>query len=198
MLNDGIVNPNPRTLILLQHFNHGAQNDTSTRYFFIHHRINGDYNDIKSLQILSEVCKSMVPLCRKRLFSSLHLHDWNLERFNDLLSKNPDISRYMRSLSYRVYNPIGHELNCLDILKERSSLQSIELSSSGLSWNNFPEPMRSSLVSLIQLPTVTHLYIYSFTRFPVMVLSGCSNLINLQFGALELVPPEVNQVISRS
>ena len=31
-----------------------------------------------------------------------------------------------------------------------------------------------------------------------MVLSGCSNLIDLHLEELELVPPEVNQVISRS
>ena len=158
----------------------------------------GDDKDIKSLQILSQACKSMVPLCRKHLFSSLCHRKLNSERFNDLLSKNPDIAFYVKHLNYRVYNPTDHELNCLDILKERSSLQSIELSSPGLNWNNFSESIRSSLVSLIQLPTVTHLKIYSFEGFSAMALSGCSNLIDLQLGDLELVPPEVNQVISRS
>ena len=57
---------------------------------------------------------------------------------------------------------------------------------------------KSSLVSLIQLPTVTHLDIYSFKGFPATALSGCSNLIDLQLRELELVPPEVNQVISVS
>ena len=161
----------------------------------------GDDKDIKSLQILSQVCKSMVPLCRKHLFSSLRLYDFNLERFNDLLSKNPDIACYVRSLKFIVFNKNNttyHELNCLDVLKERSFLQSIELSSLGLDWNNLPESVRSSLVSLIQLPTVTHLDICSFKGFPVMVLSGCTNLIDLRLGPLKLVPPEVSQVISRS
>ena len=158
----------------------------------------GDDKDIKSLQILSQACKSMVPLCRKHLFSSLCHRKLNSERFNDLLSKNPDIAFYVKHLNYRVYNPTDHELNCLDILKERSSLQSIELSSPGLNWNNFSESIRSSLVSLIQLPTVTHLKIYSFEGFSAMALSGCSNLIDLQLGYLDLALPEVNQVISRS
>jgi hypothetical protein len=89
----------------------------------------GDDGDIKSLQTLSQACKSMVPLCRKHLFSSLRLRSKSeSECFSDLLSKNPDIARYVRSLNYAVYNSIGdHELNILDVLEERSSLQSIEL-----------------------------------------------------------------------
>ena len=47
-----------------------------------------------------------LPLCRKHLFSSLYLiSNLSLEHFGDLLSKNPDIARYARSLSYEVHNP---------------------------------------------------------------------------------------------
>jgi len=158
-----------------------------------------NYEDIKSLKILSQVCKSMVPLCRKHLFSSLILHsELDSERFSNLLSKNPDIARYVRFLVYVVYNPISdHELNVLDMLKKRSPLQSIQLSS--LSWNaDLPELMRSSLVFLIQLPTVTFLNIHTFEGFPATALSGCGNLIDLHLGKLNMAPPEVNQVISRS
>jgi hypothetical protein len=167
----------------------------------------GDDGDIKSLQILSQTCKSMVPLCRKHLFSSLRLHTrLDSERFSDLLSRIPDIARYVTSLNYAVYDsPIyDHELNILDILKEHS-LQSIELLSPlGFirDWRKFPESIRSSLVCLIQLPTVTHLSIKSFKGFPATALSRCSNLIDLRLAKLrlEIAPPspEVNQVISRS
>ena len=157
----------------------------------------GDDEHIKSLQILSQTSKSMVPLCRKHLFSSLHLFDTlDSECFSDLLSKNPDIACYVRSLIYSVYNPItDHELNILDALRERSSLISIKLRSlTTFDKVNLPE----SLVSLIQLPTVTHLDIEYFEGFPATALSGCSNLIDLQLGGLTLVLPKVNQVISRS
>ena len=156
--------------------------------------------DVNSLRILSLTCKSMVPLCRKHLFSSLRLDsEFSFERFSDLLSKNPEIACYVRDLNYGIYNPIGdHKLNILNILKERSSLQLIALSSEWLYWNDFPESTRSSLLSLIELPTVIHLYIYSIKGFPAIVLSGCSNLINLQLKDLEIASPEVNQVISRS
>ena len=139
----------------------------------------GDDDDIKSLQTLSQACKSMVPLCRKHLFSSLHLGSSNSELYNDLLSKNPDIASYLRNLYYGVFDYLSdHELNILDMLKKRPSLQSIELTSSrfSLDWNYFPEPMRSSLISLIQLPTVARLTIHSHKNFPVTVLSGCSNV----------------------
>ena len=158
--------------------------------------------DIESLRTLSQACKSMVPLCRKHLFSTLFLRcNSNSVRFNDLLSKNPDIAHYVRSLDYGIYNipSSGHELNILDMLKKCSSLRSIVLSSlRDLTWNNLTESTRSSILSLIQLPTVTSLSIYSFNGFPATALSGCGNLINLNLGVLNLVPPEVSQAISRS
>ena len=165
----------------------------------------GDDEDIKSLRILSLACKSMVPLCRKPLFSYIRnlasLPVSVLKRFNDLLSKKPDIARYVKRLDYRCFThtpTFDEELNILDILKKRSSLQRIRLSSSGSNWNNFPESLRSSLVSLIQLPTVVHLDIEDFNEFPATALSGCSNLTNLWLGSIEFSPPEVNQIISRS
>ena len=57
------------------------------------------------------------------------------ERFSDLLSKNPDIACYMTDLNHKTWSRISdHELHILDMLKEHSSLQSIELSSSELDW----------------------------------------------------------------
>jgi hypothetical protein len=161
-----------------------------------------DENDgnIKSLLILSQTSKSMVPLCRKHLFSNLNLlRDLKSERFANLISKNPDIARYVRILNFRVYNPISDdELNILDLLKKRSSLQTIILQTSGMDWNDFPESMQSSIVSLIQLPTVSFLGLESFKGFPATAISGCSNLMHLEFIKVELAPPEVNQIIPRS
>ena len=93
-----------------------------------------------------------------------------------------------------------HELNILDMLKEHSSLQWIELSSGweSLDWNNLTESMRLSLAFLMQMPTVIFLSINSLKGFPATALSGCSNLIELHLGDLNLAPPEINQVISRN
>ena len=163
----------------------------------------GDDEDIKSLQILSQTCKYMVPPCRKHLFSSLNLHsDLYSERFSDLLLKNPDIARYVTSFSYRVSNLTSdRDLNILDMLKGHASLQLIQLSPlkalRSLKWKDFPESIRSSLIFLIQLPSVTHLDITHFKEFPATALSLCSNLIDLQFKRLSFAPSEVNQVIPR-
>ncbi|KIM37826.1 hypothetical protein M413DRAFT_256753 [Hebeloma cylindrosporum] len=162
----------------------------------------GDDGDISSLQCLSQACKFMVPLCRKHLFSSLHIPSSKskLEDLSELLSKNPDIAHYVKSLHYVVYIPIGdHELNILDVLKEFSPLQSIELQSLATQWDDFPESIRSSLVFLIHLPTVVRLSMQSFKGFPAIALSRCSNLVDLQLrGRLQMAPPEVNQVIQRN
>ena len=137
-----------------------------------------DVLDIRSLQTLSQACKSMVPLCRKYLFSSLHLaSELRLERFSDLFSKNPDIACYVRNLNYGVDYSISDcgssiGLSILEMLKEHSSLQSIALSSRWFYWNEFSESIRSSLLSLIQLPTVTHLSINQFKGFPATAQIG--------------------------
>ena len=160
--------------------------------------------DVNSLRILSLTCKSMVPLCRKHLFSYLSLASHPLKilkRFNDLHSTNPDIARYVRRLDYIACIPVfTEELKFLHILTEHSSLQRIRLRSlrSSWPWNNLPNSLRSSLISLIQLPTVFHLDIEDLNGFPATALSGCSNLIDLWLRNLEFSPPEVNQVISRS
>jgi hypothetical protein len=148
-----------------------------------------DDADIKSLQILSQACRSMVPLCRNHLFSSLCLvDDIKSLRFSNLLLKNPDIARYVRSLDYGfgIHNPVSdHDLNILDMLKIHSSLKSIAISSPGLDWNVLPEPIRSSLVSLIQLPTIARIGIYSIKngfqqwRSQVVATSSTFNLERL-------------------
>ena len=156
---------------------------------------------IKRLRNLSQVCKSMVPLCRKHLFLSLCLDSISISRrFSKLLSINPDIACYVKKLRYRIWSPISdHELHILEMLKERSSLQSIVLQPTPrMAWNDLPESIRSSLVSLIELPTVTHLNINYFKWFPATALSGCSNIIDLQLREVELSPPEVNHVSLRS
>jgi hypothetical protein len=116
-----------------------------------------------------------------------------------LLSENPDIACYVRSLHYEVHNPFSdHELNILDILKKRSSLQSVEIMTPELDWYDLPGSLQSSLVSLIQLPTVVKLSLHSIFWFPAIAFSGCINLIDLQLRYIELAPPDDDQVISRS
>ncbi|KIM37827.1 hypothetical protein M413DRAFT_30734 [Hebeloma cylindrosporum] len=157
--------------------------------------------DVNTIQILSQTCKFMVPLCRKHLFSSLDLRSmFRAERFSDLLSKNPDIACYLRILNFYVDTPIAdHERDILEILKNKcTNLRSITLSSTG-NWNDLPESIRSCLIFLIQLPTITRLSIGSFKTFPANELSRCSNLIHLQLHSwLQMAPPKANQIMSHS
>ena len=143
----------------------------------------GDDEDIKSLHILSQTCKYMVSPCHKHLlfskFSPLHLGEVNLNHFSDLLFKNPWMARYVRRLSYLLFPPFSdHDLNVIDILKKHSSKSFHSILLSSAEWNDIPESIRSSLVSLIQLPTITYLDI-DIIGFPAAALSGCNNLMFL-------------------
>ena len=155
----------------------------------------GDDEDVKSLQMLSQACKSMVPLCRKHLFSSIRLiSESKSERFSDLLSKNPDIARYVRNLYYSFFHiPQAHELNTIEILKERSPLHAIQLSSRrDWDWNDFPESIRSSLVSCSScqlLPSSASIYSTSFRRrrSQVVATSSTSSLDALNWILLKSI-----------
>ena len=167
----------------------------------------GNHEDIRSLHILSQTCKYLESPCHKYLFSKfsclLLLRGTNLERKSDLLLKNPWIARYVRTLTYILSPPFSnHDLNVIDILKKHSSesFDSIQLSlSERMKWNHLPESIRSSLVSLIQLPTVTYLKI-DIIGFPATALSGCSNLMILNLKALKLDPPrgKISTLVSLS
>ena len=70
------------------------------------------------------------------------------------------------------------ECYIIDILKKHSSKSFHSILLSSAEWNDIPESIRSSLVSLIQLPTITYLDI-DIIGFPAAALSGCNNLMFL-------------------
>ncbi|KAF8957387.1 hypothetical protein BDZ97DRAFT_1846540 [Flammula alnicola] len=156
--------------------------------------------DTRSLEAVSQTCHTLLPLCRKHIFSTIRLsHKSDHSRhFNDLLSTNPDIARYVKHLEYGLNNPSDDHQQGLDVLQKHSDLRSVHLwSQERADWSAFPASIRSSLLSLIQLPTITHLRIRSFMNFPATALLNCHNLIDLQMELLEITSAEVKHISIR-
>ncbi|KJA14245.1 hypothetical protein HYPSUDRAFT_208872 [Hypholoma sublateritium FD-334 SS-4] len=167
-------------------------------------------SDNESLRAFSLLCKFMVPLCRQYLFSSVTLRSSKsttpkgigLTRF---LSGSPDTTCRIKNLEFVVETPTSTSQDVLDILKimlsQSTSLQSITFSSLGWpDWNVLHKPTKALLVSLIQLPTVTHLKLGAIKNFPLVALSFCSGLTDFSVSAYpyKAISPDSGQIVSRS
>ena len=141
----------------------------------------------------------MVLPCRKHLFSSLNLNtELNSERFSDLLSKNPDITGYVKRLSYRLDNSISdHEMNISGMLKKLSSLHCYSrlnyghqcCISSGTAWMNRYDRLWYPLSSCPQSlsSTSTHSAGFRQRRFEVVPTSSTSSLETLYWHLLKSI-----------
>ena len=169
----------------------------------------GSISDTETLRALSLICNFMVPLCRRHLFSSVSLglnstptEEIRLTRF---LSDSPDVTRHIRKLTYVVNSrtPTGqHMIDILDVLRcQTLSLQSISLYSVRWSdWDLLQESMKSPLVSLIQLPSVTHLQLKLLKNFPFVILSLCSSLTSISINKVSQATSSsyADRIITRS
>ena len=158
----------------------------------------GERTTRTTLDALSQTCKRMVPVCRRHLFSSIQLSSYesdpNRKELLPLLRENREILSYVRRLSYCVKTLIlDYENGILELLlKDATSLRSINLltrASNADAWNAQPDITKSLLISLIQLPTTTHLRFRSFHGFfPYDQLSLCRGLQSLELCYMAELP----------
>ena len=165
-----------------------------------------DLSDKGTLRALSLTCKFMVPLCRRHIFSFVRLSNITKEKEKGLihfLSGSPDTTCRIKRLlcvidpKLRICEQI---IDVLEVMRTQStSLRSITITSTeGLDWNLLREPIKSLLISLMQLPTVNHLSLAPTRNFPLAALSLCSGLTNFSISELSEPTPHADQVIMRS
>ena len=163
-------------------------------------------SDKGTLRALSLTCKFMVPLCRRHLFSSIKLFNTTNNKEQGLiyfLSGSPDTTCRIKHLLFIIRTKLPTCKQIIDILEvmrsQSTSLQSVTISSSGwLEWNILPEPIKSLLISLIQLPTVTRLKLGIMRNFPLAPLSLCSGLNDITISEVSEATPQTDQIIARS
>lgn len=138
-----------------------------------------------SLRGLSQSCKSMVPFCRKYLFSTLILPDdtERSRRFKALITNNPSLISYVRRLEYHLDKGDSDD-NCaiLDVLKTSSSvLQSIFICAGPHKhqWETLSTSIQFALEHLVQLSTAIELEIVGIKGVPSTLLANAANISRL-------------------
>lgn len=162
--------------------------------------------DTATLRVLSRACKSMLPLCRRHLFSSLTLvstmessteaveSSERVQGLSNLFSANPTIPYYVRALTYEVTTSADeHEQNIIRALEmHATSMRSIDLKSKAwVNWNALPKLIKRSLISLMQLPTIALLQYELLHNFPSHKLVRCG-LISISDEKPNVVPSKGN------
>jgi hypothetical protein len=165
-----------------------------------------DDEELTTMRACSLVSRAFLHLSRKHIFATVKINPLrvgtssSINKFVHLIERNPEIGEYVRKLNYRIatHDHIPRTLGKLTKLKSLSI------------WNNAGKfawrtdwPMRSALLLLMQLPTLSHLELRWITNFPVSDLIHSSSLKHLEidyfnFAAEDVVPPSTTPLPSKS
>ena len=170
---------------------------TSLPYDIVGHIIDilaaeGDLSPVKNASLASS---SMLHLCRRHIFhtiSSLPYCRSLKKPLIKLLVNNPAIVQYIRELEYEVHHDdnqlspllpnLLHTISYLECLRIRSGVNT--------EWTEIDPLLRSTLLHLMYLPTLTHFVITSMRNIPISAFVPCINLEQLNIRYITLAPFE--------
>ena len=146
-----------------------------------------DDNSHSTLKTCSLVCQAFLPTCRKHIFGSIVLNDYNvvprstIHAFTRLLCETPEIADYIRNLDYNIrIKDLTNSPSIQESLKRISKLEFLTVwRDSNVDWSN--NPIRPALLHLLHLPTLTH-FTVGINKFVLSDLIPCVNLKYLRIG----------------
>lgn len=171
--------------------------------------VNENPRSLPYVKAFSLTCQSFLPLCRKHIFSSIdveitdsleHLHSG--EAFGRFLLETPGIAKHVRQLSVRIehHSESGYFFD--QVSRQLTRLRSLTILCSTLgeetvvAWRDISSSMQRSLLSLIRLPTLTHLDLSSIRHFLISDLITCTNLKHLCTNGLFTADANDDEVFS--
>ena len=165
-----------------------------------------DDEELTTMRACSLVSRAFLPLSRKHIFASVKIRSprrstsLSVDKFVHLIEQNPEIGEYIRKFDYGIatHDHIPHTLRKLTKLKSLTLWQSTE---NEFVWRT-NWPMRSALLHLMQLPTLSHLKLNGITNFPFDLIYR-SSLKHLEiectnFVAEDVVPPSTTPLSRKS
>lgn len=146
--------------------------------------------DLVPLKNTSLASSSVLHLCRRHIFRTIPFDNFYPGRkkppkqpFITLLLNNPALVQYIRELNYEVhYNDerlspvlpnLLHTISHLECLRIKSVLDN------PIDWTEVDPSLRSALLRLMYLPTLTHLKIRRVYNLPLSALAPCTNIEHL-------------------
>ncbi|KAF9485564.1 hypothetical protein BDN70DRAFT_916944 [Pholiota conissans] len=161
-----------------------------------------DPSNIPTIRACSLVCPAFIPICRKHIFASVIIEDRfkapsskpqtsPIQRLNCVLSTSPEIADYIRhlDLNYHVrYNGFEDESAVFTKIKSLRSLAiRYSFGNSIHAWND--SPMRTVLLHLFRLPSLTKLILRGLNLFVLTDLAACVNLEDLEIRNVTTTSP---------
>ena len=178
---------------------------TSLPYDMVGHIIDilaaeGDLTPIKNASLTSS---SVLHFCRRHIFHTISIYSNHSKHrslkkpFINLLVNNPAIIQYIRELNYELHHK-DNELSPLlpNFLHTISHLKCLRVGSFSLpvphcfDWTEMDPLLRSALLHLMYLPTLTHFVIINVRDIPVSAFAPCVNLEQLDIRSSTLTPFE--------
>jgi hypothetical protein len=175
----------------------------------------GENDDITLIRELALVSHSFNQICTKHLFATVNLYDEipmrqasSKKAFVKLLTRRPDVVKYIRKLTYKVecggrfqssslsstYPRFVYDDHLLspvlpNFLRTISFLNCLTITASKLvDYNTVDSSLTSALLHLMHLPTINHIDLSSIENFPLysLIASKCVNLRRLDISYLKL------------
>ena len=147
----------------------------------------GDLTPVKNISLTSSL---LLHFCRTHIFHTISAI--TKKPLISLLGSNPAIAQYIRKLDYSVYHD-DNKLSPLlpNLLQTISLLECLKIAGSlGFKWTKIDPLIRSSILYLMHLPTLTHLVIQGMEKIPISALAPCINLEQLEILYVALAPFE--------
>ena len=122
------------------------------------------YQRHPTLKKCSLVCRAFLPICRKHIFRTIALHNYEREKslipaFERLLRETPEIADYIRDFDYGIRVEDLNSSSIQESLKRISKLKFLAIwNHNNLEFNWDNDPIRPALLHLLHLPTLTHCY----------------------------------------
>ncbi|KAF9477047.1 hypothetical protein BDN70DRAFT_995212 [Pholiota conissans] len=154
-------------------------------------------SDLQSIRTISLTCHAFLPICRKRLFSSVSLMNRDIyfqmprppmattSMLHNLLTGSPDISRYIRDLTFVMQDEDASDPTVVAVFQRLIHLRSLVIHYYPFIYNINPEvswssnPLRSVLRHLLEHPSLTELRICANHDILLADLTSCISLENL-------------------
>ena len=151
----------------------------------------GDLIPIKNASLTSS---SVLHFCRRHIFHTISSYSNRRplkKQIIKLLVNNPAIAQYIRELDYLVHYTDSQLSPLLpNLLHTISHLECLRFRSDGVDWTEMDPLLRSTLLHLMCLPTLTRVVITNVWNIPISAFAPCINLQQLDIRYITLAPFE--------
>ena len=171
--------------------------------------------DRETLFKLSLTCRSLLPLCRKHIFSTISLQPRSFDK-NDpakrpwppnqnilyisitnmelLTTSSPSVVDWVRTFHLGLNAANVHDAGLVHLLDKFSFLESLFLTIlfNQLYWANLPFPLQTALARIIKLQSVTSLSLSNLGTIPLSSILPLSNVTHLNVASCGFSLPDPN------